>query len=294
MSRVKKLIRWRQSKRLITGTLVALSPADDAFYDPAKILLATVGARPLSGVETNNPPEIDLFFMYPDRYDWDPSRKYIMVESRSSFFEASRHTLLALQHMMREPFPLSEHIVKAKSEVGPPDYIRISPHSNLSSLVSIDEVDQFQDVNILKHWPTGNSLILDSSQSKALNRMMTKKLAIVQGPPGTGKTYVSVVALKAMLQNMRMDDPPIIVTCQTNHALDQLLRHVAEFEPGFLRLGGQTKDQDKIKKRTVSPAPRYVVKTLRPCTNLSSCTKFAMIISSLRCLEAGKAAQWVQ
>ncbi|KAL5386844.1 hypothetical protein DPSP01_003862 [Paraphaeosphaeria sporulosa] len=251
LSRVKKLIRWSQSKRLITGTLVALSPADDAFQDPSKCLLAIVGARPLTAVESNNPPEIDLFFVEPEQYDWDPARKWIMVESRSSFFEASRHTLLALQHMMREPFPLSEHLVNAQKEVEPPEYVRLSPHTDLSPLVSLDEADRFQDVNILQEWPSGDNLTLDSSQSKALNRIMTKKLAIVQGPPGTGKTYVSVVALQTMLQNMRGEDPPIIVTCQTNHALDQLLRHIAEFEPNFIRLGGQTKDQDKIKKRTL-------------------------------------------
>ncbi|KAF2438516.1 P-loop containing nucleoside triphosphate hydrolase protein [Karstenula rhodostoma CBS 690.94] len=251
LSRVKKLIRWNQSKRLITGTLVALSPADDAFQDPSKCLLAIVGARPLTALESNNPPEIDLFFVHPEQYDWDPARKWIMVESRSSFFEASRHTLLALQHMMREPFPLSEHLVEAERVVKPPDYVRLNPHTDLSPLVSLNEADQFQDVDILQEWPTGDNLTLDSSQSKALKRIMTKKLAIVQGPPGTGKTYVSVVALQNMLQNTRKEDPPIIVTCQTNHALDQLLRHIAEFEPNFIRLGGQTKDQDKIKKRTL-------------------------------------------
>ncbi|KAJ4290505.1 hypothetical protein N0V90_010722 [Kalmusia sp. IMI 367209] len=256
LSRVKKFIRWRQSKRLITGTLVALSPADDAFQTPYKCILATVGARPLSGLEANNPPEIDLFFAHPEQFDFDPMRKWIMVESRSSFYEASRHTLLALQHMMREPFPLSKHLVKAQKEVDAPEYVKINPHIDLSSLVSIDEAERFQDVNILQDWPTSDSLTLDNSQSKALNRMMTKSLAIVQGPPGTGKTHTSVVLLKTQLVNMRKGDPPIIVTCQTNHALDQLLRHVAEFEPKFVRLGGQTKDQDKIKSRTLHEVRR--------------------------------------
>jgi helicase required for RNAi-mediated heterochromatin assembly 1 len=62
---------------------------------------------------------------------------------------------------------------------------------------------------------------------------------------------VSVVALKALLSNMTIGDPPVIVTCQTNHALDQLLRHIAQFEPNFVRLGGRSKDQDVIRKRTL-------------------------------------------
>lgn len=100
LSRVKKFIRWQQSKRLITGTLVALSPANDCFQK--KCVLATVAARPVSALD-QNPPEIDLFFARPEDLEVDPMKKWIMVEARSSFFEASRHTMLSLQHMMREP-----------------------------------------------------------------------------------------------------------------------------------------------------------------------------------------------
>ena len=100
LSRVKKHVRWDQSKRLITGSLVALSPADDCFQH--KCVLATVAARPLAALD-QNPPEIDLFIDRPESMEIDTMRKWIMVESRSSFYEASRHTLLALQHMMREP-----------------------------------------------------------------------------------------------------------------------------------------------------------------------------------------------
>lgn len=63
---------------------------------------------------------------------------------------------------------------------------------------------------------------------------------------------VSVQALKVMLANHLPEDPPIIITCQTNHALDQLLRHVALIEPNcFVRLGGRSKDKEVIKPRTL-------------------------------------------
>ncbi|KAF2179341.1 P-loop containing nucleoside triphosphate hydrolase protein [Zopfia rhizophila CBS 207.26] len=248
LGRVKKQVRWDQSKRLITGTLVALSPADDYFQTTC--ILATVAARTLVALE-QNPPEIDLFFTIPEELEIDSMKKWVMVESRSSYFEASRHTLLALQHMMRETFPLSEHLVGAKEEVAAPMYVQQGPFTDLSSLVTIEESAAFQNVNILQEWPSGESQNLDKSQSKALKQILTKRLAIVQGPPGTGKTYVSIVALKILLAKMKRDDPPIIVTCQTNHALDQLLRRVAEFESKFIRLGGRSKDKDKIKKRTL-------------------------------------------
>ena len=50
--------------------------------------------------------------------------------------------------------------------------------------------------------------------------MITRRLALVQGPPGTGKTYVGLKAVKVLLDNL---PGPIIIACQTNHALDQFL-----------------------------------------------------------------------
>lgn len=81
--------------------------------------------------------------------------------------------------------------------------------------------------------------------------MLEKRLAIVQGPPGTGKTHVSVIALQQMLQKFQPGDPPIIVSAHTNHALDQLLRHIANFEPEFVRIGGMSQDVEIIKPRTL-------------------------------------------
>ncbi|XP_014552826.1 hypothetical protein COCVIDRAFT_19177 [Bipolaris victoriae FI3] len=247
LGRAKKHVRWGQSKRLITGSLVALSPTDDAFK--TQCVLAIVAARPISALE-QNPPTIDLFFARPEDQEIDPMRKWIMVESRASFFEANRHTLLALQQLMREPFMLSKYLVYAQKEVDPPAYIQHNPYTNLSSLVSMEDAEDYENVNVLQNWPAASSHFLDESQSRALKRMLTSELAIVQGPPGTGKTFVSVVALQIARDNLRKKDAPIIVTAQTNHALDQLLRHTSVFEPNYIRLGGRSKDND-IKKQTL-------------------------------------------
>lgn len=119
------------------------------------------------------------------------------------------------------------------------------------SLAFPSDGNEFFNVNILKDWPQNATSELDPSQLAALNRILTKRLAVVQGPPGTGKTHVSVVALRILPENMRLGSPPIIIACQTNHALDQLLRHVAKFEPDFIRLGGRTSDIEIIKPRTL-------------------------------------------
>lgn len=120
-----------------------------------------------------------------------------------------------------------------------------------------------QEVDILKDWPESPSGGFDPTQWQALEQMLTKQLAIIQGPPGTGKTYVSVLALRIMLSNMKPDDPPIIVASQTNHALDQILTHVSRFEKHYVRLGARSSDPE-IKKRTL-----FNVRREEPAPNIS-------------------------
>lgn len=121
----------------------------------------------------------------------------------------------------------------------------------MSSIFKANAQQTFENIDILKQWPIQARSDLDESQLEALQRILTNKLAVVQGPPGTGKTHVSVQAIRVMLDNRKKDDPPIIIACQTNHAVDQILRHIAKFEPDFVRLGGRSKDQGVIKSRTL-------------------------------------------
>ena len=246
--RAQKKILWEQSKRLISGSLVVLTPAADMFK--SKAIVATVAARPLATLN-QDPPEIDLFIARAEDLEIDPAMKFVMVEERSAYFEANRHTLLALQKMAEEPFPLAEHLVQVQPDVSAPTYVEETPAVNMTSVFTNNKNETYEKVNTLTGWPEQPHCDLDQSQTAALHRILTKRLAIIQGPPGTGKTFVSVQALRVMLANMKKGDPPIIITCQTNHALDQLLRHIAKFEEDFVRMGGRSKDRDVIKKRTL-------------------------------------------
>lgn len=116
---------------------------------------------------------------------------------------------------------------------------------------SAPDQQDFQSIDLIKDWPTKISPVLDASQYDALRRILTKELAIIQGPPGTGKTHVSVFSLSLLLRNRVPKDPPIIVAAHTNHAVDQLLRHVSVFDPDFIRLGGRTTDIENIRPRTL-------------------------------------------
>lgn len=79
---------------------MVLTPRSDMFK--RKVIVAVVAARPLAALE-QNPPEIDLFIPRHEEQEIDPSVEWMMVEDRGGLFEADRHTLVALQRMMREP-----------------------------------------------------------------------------------------------------------------------------------------------------------------------------------------------
>ncbi|PWY90834.1 ATP binding protein [Aspergillus heteromorphus CBS 117.55] len=244
-SRAGKSIAWEYSKRLISGSVVALSPADDVFK--SKCVIAIVAARPLETV-TQYPSEIDIFFTRPEDVDFDPQKEWIMVEAKDGYYESARHTMTALQKMSQEQFPLSEHICLLNPNVQAPDYVKEHPIVDIQS--AIDGTSQEGKVNILEDWPHLPTADLDHTQWDALREMLTKQLSVIQGPPGTGKTYVSVLALKILLSNMKPGDPPIIIASQTNHALDQILRLVSTFERSYIRLGSRSSDPE-IKRRTL-------------------------------------------
>jgi helicase required for RNAi-mediated heterochromatin assembly 1 len=244
LNRAGKKVNWKGSKRLVAGTLVCIS--QDNFQT---FKVATVAARPMSGLELD-PPEVDLLFNV-DEIEIDVNKPFLMVESRSGYFEAFKWVLRAMQRMSEKTMALHNHIVGLDREVGPPQYVVDNPTYNLESVFPDSNQDLVKEMNILEEWPPELKNTMDEAQTEALRTILTKRVAVIQGPPGTGKTYTSVMALHALLQNMSEDDPPIIVACQTNHALDQLLKHVYEFEQDIIRLGGRTKETGPIKERTM-------------------------------------------
>lgn len=92
-------ILWSSSKRLTSGTLVALTPAQDSFK--TRCILATVAARPLENLDHDD-PEIDIFFSDQSDQEVDPQNIYIMIEATQGYYEAYRHTLRALQKQSKE------------------------------------------------------------------------------------------------------------------------------------------------------------------------------------------------
>jgi helicase required for RNAi-mediated heterochromatin assembly 1 len=158
---------------------------------------------------------------------------------------------------------LANHIVHLDRDIGEPVYVEEHPYMDLSSLHCLDQENDdpkmndngtpdLWNVDVLRGFPEHLGTSMDASQMAACQSMLTKRVSIVQGPPGTGKTFVSVAALRVLIESLGPDDPPIIVSAQTNHALDQLLNHIMKFEKNIVRLGGRAdKDNTEILKRTL-------------------------------------------
>lgn len=100
-ARAGKSIAWEYSKRLISGSMVALTPSKDNFRK--KCIIATVAARPIDNVKAT-PSHIDIFFARPEEIEIDPQQEFVMIEARSGYYESSRHTLRALQKLHQERF----------------------------------------------------------------------------------------------------------------------------------------------------------------------------------------------
>ncbi|KAJ5345373.1 hypothetical protein N7452_003377 [Penicillium brevicompactum] len=244
----RESIDWASSTRLRPGTIVAMSPVGDNFR--TKCLVVTVASRPLENV-TKNPPEVDLFVRSFDNLDLDPQKPWLMVQSSLGYFEATKHTMTALQKLATEKFPLSERICSLNTNIGVPAYIQAQPVMSFESLPELTGPQRQNPVhNVIDDWPAMPMGQLDATQWLAMRDMVTQEISITQGPPGTGKTFTSLTALRLLLANKCPKDPPILIAAQTNHALDQILKQVGAFEKSYVRLGSRS-TENEVRQHTI-------------------------------------------
>ena len=261
-------IKWRQSRRLIPGTIVAISTMADNFKTICKI--ATIAQRPYRDGLDQDPPVIDLLWADPRDAVFDPDLEMVMIEARNGYFEATRHALIGLQHASQETSTIDKYLIGVHTADMTPQFLQQNPVVNLSSVAHTAPTDTHGGAErveaLIRHDvragipDVGDITTLDDSQLAALHRIVSKELAIIQGPPGTGKTFTSIEAIKVMVATRKSNGgPPIIVSAQTNHALDQLLNLCLDFGARICRIGGRTESERvgdhtvyKIRQRTAA------------------------------------------
>ncbi|KAB5546929.1 P-loop containing nucleoside triphosphate hydrolase protein [Coniochaeta sp. 2T2.1] len=252
--RAQKKILWQQSRRLLPGSVLAVSTKRDNFKSIC--MTATVAQRPFRDGLDQNPPQVDIVWGNVSDYVIDPDVELIMVEARSGYFEAVRHTLVGLQMAADYDSSLFKYPVYGDKSDPPAKFISETPKVDFSP--SLSPTAPREKVEWMRAWDVRDDTppdirdytTMDETQIHALCRMVSRELSIVQGPPGTGKTFTSVEALKIILANQGSGSPPIIVAAQTNHALDQLLTLCLDAGARIARVGGRT-ESERIEEYTM-------------------------------------------
>ncbi|KAJ8126517.1 hypothetical protein O1611_g7120 [Lasiodiplodia mahajangana] len=273
-----KKIRWQQTRRLTTGSLVAISTSEDGFRTIC--MPAVIADHPIRDGLDQIPPTIQLLWANTDDAVLDPTIELVMLEARSGYFEAIRHCLVGLQHVAATPTPLDKYLVSLDKSDTTAQYVLDNPRMNIGSLIHhipgsstlptetitqrLSEArESLRNYHVLdgindQISPYTN---LDNSQLSAVHRILTKELSIIQGPPGTGKTFTSVQAIQILLDSQQeRGKNVIIVAAQTNHAVDQILIQLIKLGFNTVRLGGRTQNEDikrynmyNLRRRTMPP-----------------------------------------
>ncbi|KAI9274618.1 RNA helicase [Phascolomyces articulosus] len=239
-------ISWPQSKRLIEGTLVLLSK--DSFEKDIKI--ATVVERGEEPVRGSNRFEYLITIHLERDNENDPlgfgdptlstEDKYVMLEATDGYFEAYRHILSTIQKISPSELPFSPYLVDVSKDVQLPHYAAMKRNYDIAEYRGGKRSGPAMPVDITQAWPKYR-MAMDNTQMDALKTMLSNNIAVVQGPPGTGKTYVGTYAMRVLLNNFSTSIGPIVCICQTNHALDQFLEHILDYEDKIVRIGGRSK-----------------------------------------------------
>lgn len=99
-----------------------------------------------------------------------------------------------------------------------------------------------------------NNLQTDETQLKAvLEAISYKPLYLIQGPPGTGKTTVIVECIRQIIE--REPNSKILITSQSNLAVDNVLEKIAEVKPElkFMRLASESEDREINVTESIKP-----------------------------------------
>ncbi|GAA5992370.1 hypothetical protein JCM10908_000450 [Rhodotorula pacifica] len=186
------------------------------------------------------------------------SLKQYLVELPGFLVSTVEPFLRALQQLSAPAIPFAD-ILSAKPptrgqklRIQPPLYARNPGFEyDLSSILTGEDVqpqslvlrpsdrDSVQDVREFLAQP-GKSR-LDPTQAQALVDCLTREIALVEGPPGTGKSFLGVELVRVLLA---ANVGKILILAFTNHALDDMLKHVYDqVTRDIVRCGSRSEEE---------------------------------------------------
>ncbi|XP_063435665.1 NFX1-type zinc finger-containing protein 1-like [Mytilus trossulus] len=259
----RKRVNWGNGKRLIYGTLLLIS------FDRFNTVFVAIVAESETKILQKKGSFTVQVFRYGNKQNLPRNTDGIIIESNSSYFEAYRHVLKALQQIREETSPFTKYLVHCENKVRFLSYISKHHVYDLRPVIKNCRIDldntnrrtlrntflKQTPINIAtlseEDWPSTEMLKMDESQRKAFIAALTKEFVLIQGPPGTGKTYLALQIAKTLLHNtnrLNMNSkgkdekytrnariiatkPYMLVVCYTNHALDQFVQGIIDFMP---------------------------------------------------------------
>jgi len=244
-------VQWEYSKRFLNESLLCLSP-EGSKTPFTNCIFATVAE---SSPEDLKQGRVGVRFVDTDQqkqFDWDT--QYVMIES-TCFFGAVAPVLAALQAKTEIPF--GQILLNGQLDNRPPAYIQ-QGLLNLSCLYGKPKTAPLL-CKCTGSWPAvpeqfsknegdmvSRDPVPDPSQLRAIQHILSNKVAVVQGPPGTGKSFIGLKAVRIIVDKLReINGGPVLVVCYTNHALDQFLEDLLPHVPDLLRIGGQSRSKNE-------------------------------------------------
>ncbi|GAB7354884.1 hypothetical protein MBLNU459_g5523t2 [Dothideomycetes sp. NU459] len=199
----------------------------------------------------------DLHRLVPQAIGMTAITQRSIVEFPRVLLPFFQPTLQAMQRIVeRADIPFSDILAPVPSyvnsdrkiEVGPPTFAtKPGFRYDLSSITSSKEHLYFSRTDSIEHTAAllAQKSTLDLGQAEAVVASLTRSVALVQGPPGTGKSYTGMQLIRVLLSNKsRTEIGPILVCCQTNHALDTVLeRAIDDNISHVVRIGGGSKSE---------------------------------------------------
>eukprot|EP00931_Biecheleriopsis_adriatica_P016607 TRINITY_DN1218_c0_g1_i1.p1 TRINITY_DN1218_c0_g1~~TRINITY_DN1218_c0_g1_i1.p1 ORF type:complete len:1123 (+),score=295.67 TRINITY_DN1218_c0_g1_i1:41-3370(+) len=220
----------------------------DRIRDGAEVEVMNAGSQEKQaalGVRLTSPPRVPL----------QPNMIYRLDRLAST--DQTRRMLEALKVVLRKP----GSDVQANSMM-PNEVLRkliLCPVEKTLSQAGLSDLPtQTLDISKNKHKQDGLAAfqqeskhayahLLNKSQIEALTLSATRRLTLIQGPPGTGKTTTAVQIVSAMVQ-YGLVDLPVLVTADSNTAVDNLVKGIAKTGVTLVRVGRPEAIREDVKQ----------------------------------------------